>query len=336
MQTQHVPVMLEEVLQFLQPEPGGVYIDGTLGGGGHTEAILERSAPDGRVLGIDTDAQALAKVQERLAESINNGRLLLKHGNFAELSRIVREVDFASVQGVVLDLGFSSDQMDNPERGFSFSVDGPLDMRLDQTQPVSAADLVNSASERELADIFWRYGEETRSRQIARRIVRERAKGAITRTAQLAELAAAGAPYKPGAIHPATKTFQALRIAVNSELEQLETVLPQIVDVLSMQKVEDEDARSGASSVGGKGRRTGGRMVIISFHSLEDRLVKEFMRREATDCICPPRVPVCVCGHKARLRLLTSKPVVPTPQEVAANPRARSAKLRAAEIVVGS
>lgn len=328
MQTQHVPVMLEEVLKFLQPEPGGVYIDGTVGGGGHTEAILERSAPDGRVLGIDTDAQALARVQARLAEPVKNGRLLLRQGNFAELTHIVNEVGFASIQGVLLDLGFSSDQMDNPERGLSFSSDGPLDMRLDQTQPVSAADLVNSASEQELADIFWRYGEETRSRQIARRIVRARANGAITRTAQLAQLAAAGAPYKPGAIHPATKTFQALRIAVNAELEQLETVLPQILDVLSKRQRE--------SNAGGEGSDEGGRMVIISFHSLEDRLVKEFMRREATDCLCPPRVPVCVCGHKARLRLLTHKPVVPTPQEVAANPRARSAKLRAAEVVVSS
>lgn len=335
MQTQHVPVMLEEVLKFLQPRPGGVYIDGTVGGGGHTEAILERSAPDGRVLGIDTDAQALARVQARLAEPVKNGRLLLRQGNFAELTRIVNEVGFVSIQGVLLDLGFSSDQMDNPERGFSFSSDGPLDMRLDQTQPVSAADLVNNASERELADILWRYGEETRSRQIARRIVRARAKGAITRTAQLAELAAAGAPYKPGAIHPATKTFQALRIAVNAELEQLETVLPQILDVLSRGKRGDVGG-SVVSRAGGEGSDEGGRMVIISFHSLEDRLVKEFMRREATDCLCPPRVPVCVCGHKARLRLLTHKPVVPTPQEVAANPRARSAKLRAAEIVVSS
>jgi 16S rRNA (cytosine1402-N4)-methyltransferase len=317
MQTQHVPVLLEEVLQFLQPTSGGVYIDGTLGGGGHTEAILERSAPDGRVLGIDMDAQALARVQERLAESVKNGRLLLKHGNFAELTRIVDEVGCVSIQGILLDLGFSSDQMDNPARGFSFSADGPLDMRLDQSQNVSAADLVNSASEQELADIFWRYGEEARSRQIARRIVRERAKGALVRTGQLAELAAAGVPYRQGALHPATKTFQALRIAVNSELERLETALPQIVDVLGA-------------------RGAGGRMVIIAFHSLEDRLVKEFMRREATDCLCPPRVPVCRCGHKARIRLLTAKPVVPTPQEIAANPRARSAKLRAAEIIVGS
>ena len=170
---------------------------------------------------------------------------------------------------------------------------------------------MNTASERELADIFWRYGEESRSRQIARRIVQERAKGSITRTTQLAALVASGVPYKPGAIHPATKVFQALRIAVNGELERLKTALPQVVDVL----------------------QRGGRMVIISFHSLEDRMVKEFMRREATDCLCPPRVPVCVCGHKARLRLLTAKPLIPTVQEIERNPRARSAKLRAAEII---
>ncbi|HEX6556949.1 MAG TPA: 16S rRNA (cytosine(1402)-N(4))-methyltransferase RsmH, partial [Ktedonobacteraceae bacterium] len=293
MQTQHVPVMLEEVLKFLRPAPGGHYIDGTVGGGGHTEAILERTAPDGKVLGIDTDVQALARVRERLAESVGSGRLVLAHGNFAELARIVNEAGFASIQGILLDLGFSSHQMDNPERGFSFSVDGPLDMRLDQSQALSAADLLNSASEQELADIIWRYGEETRSRQIARRIVRERAKGAITHTAQLARLAAAGVPFKPGAIHPATKTFQALRIAVNHELEQLEAALPQMLDVLSASGRDETDGRQA------------GRMVVISFHSLEDRIVKEFMRREARDCICPPHVPVCVCGHKARLRLLT-------------------------------
>jgi 16S rRNA (cytosine1402-N4)-methyltransferase len=324
METTHVPVMLEEVLKYLQPEPGGRYIDGTVGGGGHTEAILERSAPGGKVLGIDTDLQALARVREHLAEAVSSGRLVLAHGNFAELARIVDEAGFVSIQGILLDLGFSSHQMDNAERGFSFGVDGPLDMRLDQSQGMSAADLVNSASEQELAEIIWRYGEERRSRQIARRIVRERSKGAITRTAQLARLAAAGVPYKPGAIHPATKTFQALRIAVNHELDALEAVLPQMLDVLSAKGNEEK---------GGKG---GGRMVVISFHSLEDRIVKEFMRLEARDCICPPQVPVCVCGHKARLRLLTAKPVIPTAQEVIANPRARSAKLRAAEIVVGS
>ncbi len=309
--------MLSEVLKFLQPEPGGNYIDGTVGGGGHTEAILEQSAPDGRVLGIDADIQALARVRERLSRWVSDGRLVLVHGNFAELARIVHEASFVSIQGVLLDLGFSSDQMDDPERGFSFSADSPLDMRLDQSQPVTAADLVNSASEQELADILWRYADERRARQIARRIVQERARSPITRTAQLAALAAAGVPYKRGTIHPATRTFQALRIAVNHELERLEAALPQILEVLKQ---------------GGEG----GRMVIISFHSLEDRLVKEFMRREATDCLCPPHVPVCVCGHKASLRLLTPKPITPTAQEIMTNPRARSAKLRAAETIIGS
>jgi 16S rRNA (cytosine1402-N4)-methyltransferase len=324
MQTIHIPVMLEEVLKYLQPRAGGQYVDGTIGGGGHTEAILERSAPGGRVLGIDSDAQALAGVEKRLASAVRDERLVLVHGNFAELARIVNEAGFASsVAGVLLDLGFSSNQIEDPQRGFSFSVDGPLDMRLDQSQELSAAELVNNASEQELADIFWRYGEETRSRQVAWRIVRERSRGPITQTAQLARVVSAGVPYKPGMIHPATRVFQALRIAVNAELERLEAALPQIVDVLSAGQTGDAE--------GG-----GGRMVIISFHSLEDRLVKGYMRREAMDCICPPGLPVCVCNHKARLRLLTPKPVTPAKHEVQINPRARSAKLRAAEIIVGS
>ncbi len=316
--------MLEEVLNFLQPKTNGYYVDGTLGGGGHAEAILERSSPGGKVLGIDTDELALERVEKRLAREVQNGRLVLVHGNFAELARIVDEVGFvSSIDGILLDLGFSSFQMDDPERGFSFSADGPLDMRLDQSQEITAADLVNNASEQELADIFWSYGDETRSRQIAWRIVRERARGPITRTSQLARLAAAGVPYKPGMIHPATRVFQAMRIAVNSELKRLEEVLPQIVEVLR---------RGKTSNTGGDG----GRMVIISFHSLEDRLVKIFIRREAMDCICPPGIPVCVCNHKASLRILTPKPVTPSKQEIIDNPRARSAKLRAAEIVVGS
>jgi 16S rRNA (cytosine1402-N4)-methyltransferase len=324
MQTIHIPVMLEEVLKYLQPRAGGQYVDGTIGGGGHTEAILEQSAPGGRVLGIDSDAQALAGVEKRLASAVRDGRLVLVHGNFAELARIVNEADLASsVDGVLLDLGFSSNQMEDPQRGFSFSVDGPLDMRLDQSQELSAAELVNNASEQELADIFWRYGEETRSRQVAWRIVRERSRGPITQTAQLARIVSAGVPYKPGIIHPATRVFQALRIAVNAELERLEAALPQIVDVLSAGQTGDAEG-------------SGGRMVIISFHSLEDRLVKGYMRREAMDCICPPGLPVCVCNHKARLRLLTPKPVTPAKHEVQINPRARSAKLRAAEIIVGS
>jgi 16S rRNA (cytosine1402-N4)-methyltransferase len=333
-QLSHVPVLLEEVLKYLQPRPGGRYIDGTVGGGGHTEAILERSAPGGRVLGIDTDAQALERVSKRLASMVEQGRLALVRGKFAELARIVQdEANFVSpVDGILLDLGFSSYQMDDPQRGFSFSVDGPLDMRLDQSQELSAADLVNNASEEELANIFWRYGEERRSRQIAWRIVRERARGPITSTAQLAKLAAAGVPFKPGVIHPATRVFQALRIAVNGELEQLEAALPQILDILSASSAHPHRAESAED----EGAKRGGRMVIISFHSLEDRLVKVFMRREASDCICPPGTPVCVCGHKARLRILTPRPVTPTDSEVQANPRARSAKLRAAEILTAS
>jgi 16S rRNA (cytosine1402-N4)-methyltransferase len=319
--SQHISVMPDEVLEYLQPSPGGHYIDGTAGGGGHTAAILERSAPEGRVLGIDTDEQALDRVRERLSEYVRNGRLVLVHGNFADLSTIARQTGFTSVQGVLLDLGFSSDQMDNPQRGFSFSADGPLDMRLDQNSPVSAADLVNSASEQELADIFWRYGEERRSRQIARRIVNAREKGAITHTKQLATLVAAGVPFKSGTIHPATRVFQALRIAVNQELEQLTVALPSVLDVLNTQAI---------SGMRGEGI---GRMAVIAFHSLEDRIVKVFMRQEAKDCICPPRTPICICGHKARLRILTPRPLTPTEQEVEQNPRARSAKLRVAEAI---
>lgn len=320
MQTQHVPVMLAEVLRFLQPEPGGHYVDGTVGGGGHTAAILAQSSPQGRVLGIDTDPQALARVRDLLAQEVQQGRLVLVQGNYSDLARLVAQTDFGPVRGIVLDLGFSSDQMDNPERGFSFSADGPLDMRMNQTRGTSAADLVNTASEQELADIFWRYGEENRARQIAWRIIRAREKSAITRTTQLAQIAATGVKYKPGMIHPATRIFQALRIAVNDELRHLEEVLPQLLEVL----LAGEDAT-----------KRGGRMVVISFHSLEDRLVKGFMRREASDCICPPDLPVCVCQHRARLRVLTPKPATPTQQEIAANPRARSAKLRAAETLIG-
>ncbi len=321
----HVPVMLEEVLKLLQPIPGTNFIDCTLGGGGHTEAILKLTAPDGRVLGIDKDANALRRVEDRLSEYVSSRRLVLVQGNYAELARFAHEAGFVSPRGILLDLGFSSYQMDDPARGFSFSANGPLDMRLDQSQELTAADLVNNASEQELADIFWRYGEETRARPIAWRITRERARGPITTTAQLAKLVLIGVPYKPGMIHPATRVFQALRIAVNSELENLEKALPQILDMLS---VGGQD-----NATGGK---DGGRMVIISFHSLEDRRVKEFMRREAKDCICPPDLPICMCDHKARLRILTTKPLTPTKQEILVNPRARSAKLRAAEAIIGS
>jgi 16S rRNA (cytosine1402-N4)-methyltransferase len=318
MQTQHIPVMLAEVLRFLQPESGGHYIDGTVGGGGHTVALLAQSAPEGIVLGIDRDPRALAQVGAVLTHEVSQGRLLLVQGNYSEMPRLVAQASFAPVRGILLDLGFSSDQIEDPQRGFSFSIDGPLDMRLNQAQGISAQELVNTASEQELADIFWRYGEENRARQIAWRIIRARERGVITRTVQLAQLAAAGVPYRPGLIHPATRVFQALRIAVNEELRHLEEALPQLLDVLTGDRSE-----------------SGGRIVILSFHSLEDRLVKRFMRREASECICPPGIPVCVCNHRAHLRLLTPRPITPTSQEMAANPRARSAKLRAAETLVG-
>ena len=215
MYTQHVPVMLEEVLRFLEPRPGSHYIDGTLGGGGHTAAILEHSAPDGRVLGIDTDMQALGRVRERLSEYVHNGRLVLRHGNFAELARIADEAGFASAQGALLDLGFSSDQIEDPQRGFSFSVDGPLDMRLDPAAGVSAQALLRRLSERELADLFWQYGEERFSRRIARKIVETRRREPLETTEQLAQLVRRCIPRPRGrrpAIDPATRVFQALRI----------------------------------------------------------------------------------------------------------------------------
>ncbi|WP_218104040.1 16S rRNA (cytosine(1402)-N(4))-methyltransferase RsmH [Thermogemmatispora onikobensis] len=322
-----MPVLLEEVVRFLQPQAGGHYIDGTLGEGGHTEAILERSAPDGRVLGIDLDPEALDRVARRLSRYVKSGRLLLAQGNFADLERIAAAHAFGPVQGILLDLGFSSLQLSNPRRGLSFTVEGPLDMRLDPEQPLSAADLVNRADEQELADIFYRYGEERHARQIARRIVRERGQAPISTTRRLAEIVTAAiaavrqGPPRDG-IHPATRVFMALRIAVNRELENLERALPQMLSLLS------------CGTPGERG--PAGRMVVIAFHSLEDRIVKDFMKREATDCLCPPRTPVCVCGHRARLRLLTPKPVQPTAEEVRANPRSRSARLRAAERLADS
>ena len=287
---------------FLAVRPGGVYIDGTVGGGGHAEAILESSAPDGRLLGLDRDPGALEAAGERLARF--GGRAVLRHGSFARLAALAE--GFAPVDGVLLDLGLSSLQLADPARGFAFSQEGPLDMRFDPTAPgPTAADLVNGLPVKELAALLYRYGEERQAGRIAEAIVAARP---LETTRQLAEVIER-AVGRRGRIHPATRTFQALRIAVNKELEALEAALPQAVDLL----------------------RPGGRLVVISFHSLEDRIVKRFLRRESRDCICPPETPVCTCGHTAQLRLLTRKPVRPDPEEVERNPRARSARLRAAE-----
>jgi 16S rRNA (cytosine1402-N4)-methyltransferase len=309
LETVHTPVMPREVVGWLAPRAGGRYVDGTLGGAGHTALLLEASAPDGRVLGIDADARALERAQDRLRIEVASERLLLRHGTFAQMAQLARNADFEPVEGILLDLGLSSDQLADRARGFSFAADAPLDMRFDTSRGVSAADLVNALDERELADLLYRYGEERRSRQIARRIVAARERAPITRTSELARLASIGVQGRPGGISPATRTFQALRIAVNDELGSLEAALPAALEIL----------------------RSEGRIAIISFHSLEDRIVKRYFQAEEKGCVCPPELPACVCGRVPRLRILTRHPIVPSEDEQAENPRARSAKLRVAE-----
>jgi 16S rRNA (cytosine1402-N4)-methyltransferase len=281
-----------------------LFIDGTLGAGGHAEALLEASGPDGHLLGFDLDTAALEAAQARLARF--EGRFRAVHASYAQMGELAPRLGFGIVDGILLDLGFSSLQVDDPERGFAFRHEGPLDMRYDLSRPVTAADLVNGLREAELADLIYRYGEERHARRIAQAIVRARP---IQTTTELAAVVAGAIPRaRHEKIHPATRTFQALRIAVNDELETLSQALPQAVELL----------------------RPGGRLVVISFHSLEDRIVKDFLRRESSDCICPPEQPVCTCNHKATLSLMARKPITASEEEITANPRARSAKLRAA------
>ncbi len=303
-QNYHVPVLLKAVMDALRPLPGGRLIDGTLGAGGHAEAWLEATGPDGRVLGFDRDASAAAMARARLSRF--GERLRVVQASYAEMGEIAPAQGFGAVDAVLLDLGFSSLQIGDPGRGFAFRRDGPLDMRYDVRQPLTAADLVNGLSERELADLIFRYGEERHAQRIARAIVAERP---IASTVKLAEIVARAMPRSRERIHPATRTFQALRIAVNDELGELERALPQALGLLA----------------------PGGRLAVISFHSLEDRIVKQFMRRESQDCVCPPRQPVCTCGHVATLRVATRRPIEADDAEIAQNPRARSAKLRVAE-----
>jgi len=293
------------VLAGLSLRPGARAIDGTLGLGGHTGAILEAAGPDGRLLGFDRDRGALEAARTRLARF--GDRLALHHGSYADMAEVAPGLGFSAVDGVLLDLGLSSLQLDDPARGFAFRLDGPLDMRFDTTRGQTAADLVNSLPERELADLIFEYGEERYSRRIARAIVAARP---IETTSALAELVVKAIPGgHREKIHPATRTFQALRIAVNDELAELARALPETLDLLAL----------------------GGRLAVISFHSLEDRIVKQFMKREASDCICPPEQPICTCGHKAALRIITRKPIEASDEEIGRNPRARSAKLRVAE-----
>ena len=285
----HTPVLLEEVLHQLQPHTGGLYVDGTLGGGGHTEAILRASAPDGRVIGLDRDDEAIATSRARLSEF--GARAQLVTANFSELREVLAKLQVAGVDGVIFDLGVSSRQLDEPTRGFSFQRDGPLDMRMSQSASLTAREVLATETQEELARIFFEYGEERRSRAIARRIVEQRKHEPLETTAQLVRLIERVLGPKRGPVHPATRTFQALRIHVNRELENLREGLVVATEVLN----------------------PGGRLVVISFHSLEDRSVKWYFRETST------------------LRILTKKPLMAGEEECEANPRSRSAKLRAAE-----
>jgi 16S rRNA (cytosine1402-N4)-methyltransferase len=305
MQDGHVPVLLEEVVEGLKIEPGGRYIDATVGGGGHAYEILAASSPDGVLLGLDRDPAALKEAAARLAGY--NERFELVYSSFAHLAEVAANHDFVPVNGILLDLGLSSLQLADADRGFSFLVDGPLDMRFDATSSgCTAADLVNHLSLEELAQILYEYGEERQSRRVARAIIKARP---LHTTRQLADVIEQAVGRRRGWLHPATLAFQALRIAVNEELTALERALPQAVDLLG----------------------PGGRLVVIAFHSLEDRIVKRFMRREGRDCICPPESPICTCDHKATLRVITRRPIQPTDEEVRINPRSRSARMRIAE-----
>ncbi|HEX7434414.1 MAG TPA: 16S rRNA (cytosine(1402)-N(4))-methyltransferase RsmH [Anaerolineaceae bacterium] len=299
----HRPVLYQEIILSLRPQSPGLFVDGTVGAGGHAWGILEASQPDGRLLGLDLDPQALAIARQRLSEY--GDRVRLEQASYTELREQIDQLGWASVNGIVLDLGVSSMQIDTPERGFSFQADGPLDMRFSPKQALRAADLVNTLLEHELADLIWRYGEELNSRKIARAIVQARP---LQTTRQLAEVISHAGGQR-SKIHPATRTFQALRIAVNQELQALEATLPVAVSILA----------------------PGGRLAIIAFHSLEDRMVKQFAQRESRDCICPPEQPVCTCGHKAIIKIITRHPIEASEDEKKQNGRARSAKLRVVE-----
>jgi 16S rRNA (cytosine1402-N4)-methyltransferase len=307
-QKNHVPVMVAEVVEALGVRPGGRYIDGTVGAGGHAAAVLEKCQPGGSLLGFDADPQALAIARERLAKFGQAATLV--NDNFSRLEVVARENGFISVDGILLDLGLSSMQLDEAGRGFSFQHEAPLDMRFGPEQELTAGDIVNHWSERELADVIYRYGEERLSRRIARGIVSGRPVFTTTHLASIVEKAVGG---RRGRIHPATRTFQALRIAVNGELENLETVLAYTVGLLGH----------------------GGRLVVISYHSLEDRIVKQFLKREAAGCACPSGTPVCQCGRVPTLSLVLKKVVTPSLLEVGMNPRSRSARMRVAERLGG-
>lgn len=299
----HLPVLLNEIITALQPQPSGRYIDGTLGAGGHSFHLLDASSPTGQLLGMDLDPAAIQLATQRLQQY--GQRAVIRQASYADMVEEASRLGWNAVDGILLDLGVSSMQIDTPERGFSFLAEGPLDMRFSDSAKRSAADLVNQLSEDELAQIIFRYGEDRNGRRIARTIVNNRP---FETTSQLADLIKKH-HSRGEKIHPATRTFQALRIAVNDELNIIEAILPKAINLL----------------------KPGGRLAVISFHSLEDRIVKDCFRLESTDCICPPRQPICTCGHKASIKLINRKPIIADEQEIKQNSRSRSAKLRIAE-----
>jgi 16S rRNA (cytosine1402-N4)-methyltransferase len=307
----HLPVLAEEVLVMLAPAPGSLQIDATLGGGGHTERILEATSPDGRLLGLDADGAAIARVADRLRPRFGD-RLVLRQANFRELATVAPGAGFGAVDGCLFDLGLSSFQLADIERGFGFRAGGPLDMRFDTSRGVPAAELLGTLDAAELTALFRRYGEEPKAGRIARAIVEARTTSPIETAEELAALVERVLPpnpRQPRRTHPATRVFQALRIAVNEELDALESGLAAAMDLLV----------------------PGGRLVVLSYHSLEDRIVKRFFAAERRGCVCPPELPVCVCGRSPRLRLVSRRSITPTDEEIGRNPRSRSARLRAAE-----
>ncbi|MFA6322625.1 MAG: 16S rRNA (cytosine(1402)-N(4))-methyltransferase RsmH, partial [Candidatus Buchananbacteria bacterium] len=306
----HQPVLLEEVIKYLEPKPGENFIDCTLGGSGHTEEILKLNGPSGKVLGIDLDPLAIKTAQEATKKYKN--RTIFVQDNFRNLKRILKDCHFGQVDGILLDLGLSSGQLQDQGRGFSFLAEGSLDMRFGGQSNLTAEKIINTYNEKDLIEIFKNYGEERLAKPIAQRIVAKRKELAITRPEQLVEIVAEVYHkyfHNKSKTNPATKIFQALRIAVNEELDNLKLILPPAAEAL----------------------KKNGRLVVISYHSLEDKMVKDFFRAESRDCLCPPAMPVCQCHHKKSLKIITPKPIEPSWEEIAANPRSRSAKMRVAQ-----
>lgn len=300
----HISVLYHEIITALNPNSNGHYIDGTVGAGGHAWGILNASKPEGKLLGLDLDPQALVLANQRL--SIFENRYYLVQSSYTNMRNEALKIGWSQIDGITLDLGVSSMQLDSSERGFSFRFDSPLDMRFGDNSQPTAADLLNNLSETQIATILWEYGEERFSRRIARMICENRP---MRTTQQLSKIVERAYGKNNNRIHPATRTFQAIRIAVNQELQAIQDVIPTAIDIL----------------------RPGGRLAIIAFHSLEDRIVKTIFRRESKDCICPPEQVICTCNHKAQIKEISKKPIEPNEYEKEGNQRARSAKLRIIE-----